>query len=398
MILHLEGFDAYTSGFLPASALWDVATNVVIVPDAGRSGFSGDNAAFFDASLGAVLTKALTPTSVDGVYTGTYGIAIRDAVITGDVTLGGLDTAISRFDLILTDRGALKVVQTTGGVVLGTICQTTDGVVPIGADAGGCYIETRVRQVADDVTAVQILVSDQFGDMNPLAQGALLALAPADLPYTTIRLGGPAAAEVGEWYVDDHYVTDGVPAATPVVYDGSIVWNDGYLGNTHVHTVYATADGYRMAVGNTPWTPNIGTTSYNLINEHPPDEDTTYISAAASAQMSTFVFNSNRGEPFGMKGCCAYAPLFGLLWLGRLRVDAGSVDVRPIVRKLVTGTLSGDDVVAGTVITVSETDYRYYPQVLDRNPVADDAPWTFAVFSAQGAGVLGSVEFGIRRV
>lgn len=393
MIQQLEGFDAYATGNLPASALWDVASNVTIVPDAGRSGFSGDNAAFFDASLSPLLTKAISPEIESGIYVGTFGFAIRPIVISGEVTLAGIDTAITRFNLMLSEQGALKITQVTGGVLLGTICETADDVVPIGT--GGCYIEARLIQQAGLVSAVQIRVSDQFGDMNPLAQGAILAQIGTDVPYTTLRFGGALTPEVGQWYLDDVYLTDGVRAATPVVYDGTIVWNDSYLGNTHVHTVYATADGYRLSVGNTPWTPNIGSTSYNLINEHPPDEDATYISADTAEQLSTFVFNSNRAEPFGLKGCCAYAPLFGLAWVGRLRVDADPASVSPIIRTLVTGTLATDDVVAGDAIAVSDTDYAYYRQFFDRNP-STDQPWTMAVFSALGAGVLGSVEFGIR--
>lgn len=395
MLKRLDGFDSYATANLPASHLWSVASGVTIVANAGRSGFTGDNAAFFDASLGSVLSTPITPTAVTGIYTGTYGLALRFLTLTSVATVAALETAISAFALVVSADGSVKVTQTTGGVLLGTVCETLPNVVPIAT--GGVYLASRLVQRAGDVTAVQIMASDQFGEMNLLAEGALLAQAAGDLPYTTFRLGGGVGETGATWYVDDVYLTDGVKAPTPVSFDNQVVWNDSYLGNMHVHTVYATADGYQLSVGNTPWVPSPGPSAYAMIDEHPPDEGATLLQATAADQLTTCVFNANRSEPFGLRGCCAFAPMFGLQWLGRLSATTLDVDVVPVVRLLVTGTLASDVVAEGDAITVSGATYTYYPQIFDRNPTIGDRPWTFAVVSAVAAGIIGSTEFGIKR-
>lgn len=394
MIRRLEAFGAYDTGILPASNKWTSASGVVIEADAGRSGFAGDNAAFFDTALGSVLEGDITCTAVAGVYTVTHGLAFRILTLDSQATLFSVLTAISQFDVIATEWGSLQITQTSGGVLLGTVCETPDGVIPIGT--GGVYVELRIVLQTGSVRAIQVRVSDQYGDMNPLAQGALFALVAGEAP-TTLRLGGGVNDGPATWYVTDIYQTDGVPASTTLQYNGVAMRNDGYLGNTHVQTFYATADGANLSTGNTPWDPSAGTTAYNLINEHPPDEDTTYISADTTGQLTTCLFESPNAAPFGRLNCSVYAPLFGIQWDGRARTEGTASAIAPVIRRIVTGLLAGDIVEVGDTILVDATSYRYYPQVFDRDPTNNDAPFTFAVFVPAGVGIPGTVEFGVRK-
>lgn len=387
------GFDEYDTTFLPAAFLWDSASNVVIDTDAGRSGFAGDNAAFFDTALDSVLRKTWSPTIYNGVYTATFGFAIQPLTCLTSATQFILVTPTNTFTLKMTEWGSLELYQFFGGSPLGLVCQTSDGIIPIGT--GGVYIE--IQFIFDTTLSrpISIRVSDQYGTMNPVASGAYLT--PSIDVSTEFVFGGGVGEDPATWRLDDIYVTDGVPAITPLNYQGRNVRNDSFLGNTHLTTFYMTADGATQTDGNTPWTPNLGTTVYTQIDEHPPDEDTTYASADTVDQRSTGLYAAPIAQPFGRQGCCAYAPIFGLFWLGRLRMDSGSGEVVPVIRRLSGGTFATDVVEVGSAITIASTDWKYYQQVLERDPTNANKPFTFAVFYPAGVGVPGTVEFGIQK-
>lgn len=398
MTLQLEGFDAYATAQVPASEKWSAATEVTIVAGGGRSGAASDNCAHFDTRVGSVLSKTVSPTAVSGVYTATWGQAVRILSLIGNLTLGSIRTALSEFELFVNDQGKVWIQQTSGGVDLGTICASADHAVPIGT--GGTYIEVQIRFEAGVSTACQLRVRDQWGTMNLVAQGALLALSPADQPYTTLVHGGGIVDGPGEWHVDDIYLNDGVPAATAIPYNGQLIYNDGYFSDTHIDAVYPTADGLNLATGNTPWVPNSGPTQYTQIDEHPPDEDTSYIEAGLTDQTSTFAFQSPRqGDGFGRVGCTGpNVPIYAIQWDGRLRTEAGERPIAPILRRIIGGTLATDLVVQAASIVIALTSYGYYPRVFDRNPTLSNAYWTFANFFRQALPVAGDMEFGVRHL
>lgn len=396
MILLLESFGPYATADLPATGKWTSAAGVTIVSGGGRSGDPNDNCAAFSTALSSVLSRTLTPAAVDTVYTGTYGFALQVLTLGASATLASLRTAATRLNLILLDTGALQVRQVTGGVDLGVVCQSAGGVVP--RATGGCYVEVKARFIDGLSSAIQVRVSDQYGSMNPVAQGPLLAA--ADAPWTTFRLGGGVAEEAATWRVADVYVTDGQPAATVAIApDGRLVANDGYLGNVHVEAVYPTADGVNLTVGNTPWTPNSGVTHYTQVDEHPPDGDVTYELGDAE-QMDVYVYQSPRRASlgFGRYGCFgAYIPLYAIQWDGDLRVEDIPVSVFPIVRRIVTGTIAEDVIAQLQELVVEDTAYLYFPVVIDRDPTNANQPWSMAVVLSATTLQPGDMEFGIKR-
>lgn len=394
MIRTLEGFGPYATAQLPASEKWSTASNVTIVAGGGRSGESDDNCARFDASLQSTLSGPLSVTAQAGLYKTTWGHAVRVIAIDGTIRLGSLSTTITRFDLTLTDAGVLAVTQTTGGVLLGTICATQEGMVPIAT--GGTYIEVQITLQLANTTAVQVRVRNQFGMMNVVATGSLLALTDTET-FTTRTIGG--ALGTGSWDVADLYYTDGVPEATALAYKGQLIYNDGYLGDTHVEALYPTADGENLSDDNTPWVPDTGSVEYTRINEHPPDDDTSYVSATESGQTSSYVFQTPRQTTpirFGRQGCCSNAlPIYGIQWGARMRSAAsGGENVAAIVRKIVGGTFDTDDV-HETDPVILDTSYEYFPIILGRNPFTG-AAWSFAVFFRGAETVAGDIEFGQR--
>jgi hypothetical protein len=395
MILLLEGWDAYDTGILPAASKWDTFTGVVIQADAGRSGYTGDNAAAFDTRLASTIatTVSFAANPDTGVITATMGFAIQVTRVDNVATLAKIATTLSTFELRLNSLGQLFLIQVSGFVELGAVVTTARGVVPIGT--GGTYVEFQVVFDAANPSACQVRLADQYGEMNVVGAGPLLAFYPPDDIPDNIILGGGLAEAVATWLVDDVYVTDGRRAATPVVQDGLYIWNDGFLGNTNIITFYPTADGVGQAVNNTPWVPDTGTIVFVRIDEHPPDEDTSYIHSEESGERSTCLYQSPRLQVFGMINCEAAALIYGLQWDGRLRTagDAGSVS--PVIRQVVTGDWTGDIVVNGPLRVVDNEEYEYKPAVLERDPTRNNAPWTFAIFHPAGVGVPGTTEFGV---
>lgn len=394
VINFLSSFDPFGTSNLPASGIWTAFSGVTIVADAGRSGWSGDNAASFVYGNGDYLARNLSLTAVSGIYTATFGFAQRLLTIAGDTILASFWTTNSKFDLwaILTGDGVrLRLTQEAGGTLLGTVCETVAGVIPIAV--GGVYIEFQVRMICEDDSCV-IRVSDQYGEMQPLVQGAPFAFLLDETP-TQFRLGSTTNTAAATGYVDDVYGLDSVPAESPLFWKGRLIYNDSFLGNTHITTFYPTADGTNLSTGNTPWAPDTGSVQYTQIDEHPPDEDASYITADEAGQTSTFQYQSPYGRPFGRIGCEANAVIYGMQWDGRARAVATPGRMASIVRQVIGGTFATDLVSEGDPLVVTDTSYLYYPDVLDRNPISGD-PWTWGVFYPTALGAVGSTEFGVR--
>jgi len=86
--------------------------------------------------------------------------------------------------------------------------------------------------------------------------------------------------------IDDLYICDGTGASS----------ND-FLGPCKVETNFPLSDGSLSQ-----WTPNTGTTGYNLVNETSYDSDTTYLSSSTTGQTELFKFRAQfTGRTVGMQ-------------------------------------------------------------------------------------------------
>lgn len=398
MLKFTESCGPYSTADLPALTQWDSVSGVTVVADGGRSGYDGDNCFELTAAANSAAVKSLTvdPDS-NGIYTISVGVAVRAISVTATVRLFSIATAISRFDVVLSWEGRLTVTQTTGGVLLGTICTTEAHVAPVGD--GGCYIGLQIRFVLNDATAVHLEISDQFGAMNQVGAGAVLAFLESELPSASLVLGGATGQAAATWRMCDIYLTDGLAAETPVTTpEGRLLYNDGLLGNVHIDALYPTADGVNLDVDNTPWVPSVGSSHYEMVNSHPPD-DATYEEADTNQQTDAFVYQHPLAGPsFGRVGCCGcYVSVYGLKWMARLLGVGGDATVGSLVRQIVTGLWAQDLVDTGGLVVASDAAFAYYPIYMDRNPI-DGTPWSMQPFVSQTPTAPGSLEFGAQQI
>ena len=146
-------------------------------------------------------------------------------------------------------------------------------------------------------------------------------------------------------YADDLYACDG---------NGSV--NNTFLGDVRVQALLPTSDGANHA-----WTPSAGSTHYSLVDEVPPDGDTSYVASSTVGQV----------DEYGMTAIAiASGTVFGVqTMLYARKDDAGTRTIAPVVRE------GGTDYVGATVAL--GTSYAYFSQLYEQDP-ATSAAWTIA--------------------
>lgn len=120
------------------------------------------------------------------------------------------------------------------------------------------FIELKVT-ITTNLYTYEVRVNNSL-----IASDALSAATNTPLGFDTIQLGGPGG---GSWCtVDDFYVTDGA-----------------VLGDTQWVCIYPNAAG-----DSTSWTPNPAVANYLNVQEHSPDDFTTYNTAAATGNQDLY--------------------------------------------------------------------------------------------------------------
>ena len=154
--------------------------------------------------------------------------------------------------------------------------------------------------------------------------------------------------------VDDLYVCDG---------QGSV--NNTFLGDVRVQALLPASDG-----GETQWTPSAGTTHYSLVDEVPPDGDTSYVYSSTAGQV----------DVYGMSAIAASTgTVKGVQWLAYARKDdAGTRTIAPLIRISSTDYAGSDQNIG--------TSYTYYLQVYEEDP-STSAAWTIAGVNAAEMGI-----------
>jgi hypothetical protein len=166
-------------------------------------------------------------------------------------------------------------------------------------------------------------------------------------------------------YMDDLYWGDT---------SGAAPWN-AFLGDCHVEENVVQTD----AVGGNgfyrDFTPSAGTDHGALIDEIPPDDGTTYLEA------DTVSFRESHG-------CGSIVPGSGTIYgvqvmPNMVKTDAGTRAAACLIR-------SGGSTATGDIQALAQTNYKYYPDVFQTNPVTGLA-WTVSQVNAQEIGVEVSV-------
>jgi len=129
--------------------------------------------------------------------------------------------------------------------------------------------------------------------------------------------------------------------------------NNTFLGDCRVIAQVPTGDGTH-----TDWTPKTGVSQYAMVDEIPPDGDTSYVASATPGAIDSFTFPALgvTGTVFAVK-----------TMLDAERDDTGARTIAPVIRH------SGTDYV-GTSISPSAGSYGKTVQIYTARPW-DSSPW-----------------------
>jgi hypothetical protein len=156
---------------------------------------------------------------------------------------------------------------------------------------------------------------------------------------------------------DDVYVCDA---------SGSL--NNDFLGDSHVETIYPAGDGYHH-----DWTPSSGTSHYALVDEEPPDGDTTYNYTQTVGAIDTYTMNDL---------LVSIGPIYGVQVVADLRKDdAGFRQAATVLRRASTDYV-------GATRTLNTT-YQPYTDLYNVDP-STSAAWDIPGVNA--------AEFGVKEI
>jgi hypothetical protein len=146
-----------------------------------------------------------------------------------------------------------------------------------------------------------------------------------------IAYGGGSGPQM---YIDDLYIAD-----------GSGTFNNDFIGQARVETLYPTGDGTT-----TQWTTSSGTTHYSLVNQQTPDNDSSYVSDQTVGDVDLYtVTPSLTGNTVGVN----------LIHLSRKDDTA--------LRQVATTMTVGGTAYEGNTATLA-SGYQYYKTMYDHNP------------------------------
>ncbi len=147
--------------------------------------------------------------------------------------------------------------------------------------------------------------------------------------------------------------------------DGSGSFNTGLLGQCQV--LFA---GLPSGDSSVQWATSTGTTHYNLVNEVPPDDDTSWVQSATSGQADLFTYPPITGT---------VEAIYGVQISTIARVtDANTFS---LIMPVVSGSESD-----GTSQVISSTAYADYRRIVETDPATSQL-WTQAGINAATFGV-----------
>lgn len=158
---------------------------------------------------------------------------------------------------------------------------------------------------------------------------------------------GPASGDI---LVDDLYVTDS---------SGSV--NTGFLGDTHIETLFPNSD-----AGTNQWTTSTGTDHYALVDDNPMD-DSSYLEDDTSGNRELFDMDSltGSGSIVATVSNVTYAV-----------TDAEVINIKPVIK-------SGTTTTTGSSSVIASTDWSKQVEIYEEDPDTTSAWTKTAVNAAQ---------------
>jgi hypothetical protein len=338
-LLMLDGFDHYTTAELDQKAVSETGGAIVT---GGRCGTQ----CYTNASVGSGITYGVTNTSEWGqvgiAYTpgSAFPLTTKNIIQVGN---GEGDNETEAFVSAESD-GSLKIWRGFNQMTGTQEGQTAAGVIQLDAYI---YIEFRFRihatlgELRLYVDGVQLLDATGLDTRQ-------FASAP---PWGTVTfiLGGAGC-------IDDVYIMND---------DGAINDTSVALGSVHVATLRPAAD---VAVA---WTPNLGGSHANLVNEAVPDGDGTFVTTTVPGAVDLFQLPET---------VVASSVVHGV----QTNIHARKTGAAP--RRLRAVVTPGAINRFGVLEAPTSENYVVHREVHETNPDLGTA-WTLAAFNATKFGV-----------
>ena len=338
-LIEMEGGDHYGTGQFVQKG-WTVNPDGQIAGRVRGLGWKATN-----SGIGNTVAK-IFPSSYSTVYIG-FGLAITGGLLPSSANKQVCQIYTgpgSQVCTIITDGSQRLAIQNAAGTTIAT--GTTN--IALGS---WYYIEIALTVGTSGTAELHL---------NGLSS-------PPEIPSTVGNFGTVGVGRIGfnrppnnqsdvNW--DDLYVLDNTGPA-PL---------NNFLGDVTVETLYPVGDGAHQA-----WTPSAAGSHYSLVNEHPPDGDSSYVSDITPGDMDTYTVNS-------------LAALTGTVYgvatnLYVRKDDATARTIAPVIR------MAGVDYTGATTVGLT-TSYLYYRQLYSQAP--SGAAWTIAN--------VNSSEYGIKEV
>lgn len=323
-----DGFDHYNTAQILNK--WNSISNAVIAATSGRR---GGGAMQFPQGSAIKILDAQGTWIVGVAYNFNSGIANSpQAMIT---LFNGNNTQI---DLAVDGSNGTLLVRRAGTTTIGT---SAPGLIVQGF---WYYIEFKV------------LLSTTVGTYEVRINGVTVLSGTGANTQGYVTSATAEQIRVGAAFngalIDDLYMCDGT---------GSAPTND-FLGDVRVQWLAPSGAG-----NHTAWTPNTGA-NYAAVNEHPANDDTTYVASSTAGQIDTYAMDD---LPAGT--------VFAVQTVIRARKDDGGVrQIAPVFR------IGSTDYIGATV-SIGDS-YQWYTQIYETSP-ATSAAWTVSEINAAEAGV-----------
>ena len=182
-----------------------------------------------------------------------------------------------------------------------------------------------------------------------------------------------ALAETSQMIWGKQSGDSGEPGVTLIDIDDVFAWdtagsyNNDFIGDHQVLTLWPDGD-----TAATDWTRNTGSTDFSAIDEAAPDDDTTYVEATASSQISEY----------GLDDLPSTVSAIAAVQLnGRMKkTDAGGAMVQQGLLSSDVGSPAAPAEFSGSDRNITTT-YTYWPDISEQDP-ATGAAWTRTAFNA----------------